>query len=192
MVLKEQVVSGLKQSSIKGVPRFFKVESLALKLLWAAGVLTFLTTGFCLCAELTVEYLSYPKLTIVKEAQFSLDKDYVFPSVQVCNVNQQGLLRDVPSNETLEYYKKLVEEKTECSECSYEDQMSLKRTKARLWSFNGYVHYVGINKALGVMQNYSEFIIECLVFQVGTSGGLKCDDFVDMRVIFSLEYFLCL
>ena len=191
MVCREQLVSGLKQTSIKGVPRLFKVESLTLRLLWALAVLTFLTVGFYQSVELILEYFSYPKLTIVKEAQFSLDKDYVFPSIQVCNVNQQGLLRDVPSNETVDYYNKLVEERTKCPDCTDEDQSILLRTRARLRSFYGYVDYLGVTKALSVRKNYSEFMIECLVFQVGASSGVKCDDLVDVRVIFSLEYFLC-
>ena len=188
MVCREQLVSGLKQTSIKGVPRLFKVESLTLRLLWAVAVLTFLTVGFYQSIELILEYLSYPKLTIVKEAEFSLDKDYLFPSIQVCNVNQQGLLRDVPSNETLEYYNKLVEERTKCPDCTDEDQNILLRTRARLRSFYGYVDYLGVTKALSVRKNYSEFMIECLIFQVGTSSGVKCDDLVDVRVILSLQY----
>ena len=188
MVCREQLVSGLKQTSIKGVPRLFKVESLTLRLLWAVAVLTFLTVGFYQSIELILEYLSYPKLTIVKEAEFSLDKDYLFPLIQVCNVNQQGLLRDVPSNETLEYYNKLVEERTKCPDCTDEDQNILLRTRARLRSFYGYVDYLGVTKALSVRKNYSEFTIECLIFQVGTSSGVKCDDLVDVRVILSLQY----
>ena len=93
MSCKDEVVKCLKQCSVKGVPRLFKVQSVHLRGLWAVAILLFLGTGFYQSYELIAEYLSYPKLTIVKETEFSAGDDYVFPTIQICNVNQLGLLQ---------------------------------------------------------------------------------------------------
>ena len=192
MSCKDEVVKCLKQSSVKGVPRLFKVKSLHLKGLWGVAILLFLTTGFYQSYELISEYFSYPKLTIVRETEFSARTDYVFPIIQICNMNQLGLLRDAPENETLAFYDALVEGATTCPQCTAEDQFLLNRMKSELQSPYGYITYIGTDKALHLMQNYSDFMIECLVFRVSGFIGHKCETIARINVILVFGYLSCL
>ena len=43
--LKSEIIDSLEQTSIKGVPRLFKVKSLHLKALWTCAVLVVLGVG---------------------------------------------------------------------------------------------------------------------------------------------------
>ena len=192
MSCKDEVVKCLKQCSVKGVPRLFKVQSVHLRGLWAVAILLFLGTGFYQSYELIAEYLSYPKLTIVKETEFSARDDYVFPTIQICNVNQLGLLRDAPQNETLMYYDQLVENFTTCPECTEEEVGLLRRMKDEFQSPYGYITYIGVDKALKLMHNYTDFMIECLVFKIGGFVGTNCEIVADIRVILVFGYLSCL
>ena len=192
MTFCEEVVNGLQQTSIKGVPRLFNVKSVILKVVWSVAIVTFLATGFYQSVVMIIEYLSYPKLTIVTEALFSYEEDYVFPSIQVCNVNQEGLLRDTPSNETMEYYRNLVRNTTNCSDCIPEDKLLLEHIADQLQTYNGYIAYVGVGKAIKLQKNYSDFMIECLVHRVETSAGIRCADLGDVKVVIQYNHLSCL
>ena len=192
MSCKDEVVRCLKQCSVKGVPRLFKVKSVHLRGLWAVAIVVFLGTGFYQSYELIEEYLSYPKLTIVKETEFSARDDFVFPTLQICNVNQLGLLRDAPQNETLTYFDELVDNFTDCPNCTVEEDGLLRRMREELHSPYGYITYLGVDKALKLMNNYTDFMIECLVFKVGGFVGTECDTVADIRVILVFGYLSCL
>ena len=45
MILKKELIK-FQQTSVKGIPRYFKVEHLKLKLLWACAIVIFLSFGF--------------------------------------------------------------------------------------------------------------------------------------------------
>ena len=192
MSCKDEVVKCLKQCSVKGVPRLFKVKSVHLRSLWAVAIVVFLGTGFYQSYELIAEYLSYPKLTIVKETEFSARDDYVFPTIQICNVNQLGLLRDAPQNETLTYFDELVDNFTNCANCTVEEDGLLRRMNEELHSPYGYITYIGVDKALDLMNNYTDFMIKCLVFKVDGFVGSDCETIADIRVILVFGYLSCL
>ena len=189
---KEEIFKSLKQTSVKGVTRLCNVRAVHLKLLWASAILLFLTTGFYQSYQLFSEYFSYPKLTMIRERDFSAKDDYIFPPIQVCNINHLGLLRDMPNNESIEYYEKLVTEMITCPNCSAEEEIILLRLEHELRSVYGYITYIGINKTLGLLTDYRDFLIECLVFTENNFVGTKCENFIKITKVLSFGHLLCL
>ena len=66
-------------------------------------------------------------MTLITEHELSVQHDYKFPIVQVYNVKPQGMLRNIPTNETLVHFEKLVIDVTGCLECSAEEKIDLER-----------------------------------------------------------------
>ena len=192
MILKKELMKFLQQTSVKGISRYFKVEHLNLKLLWACAILTFLSFGFYQSYKLIAEYFSCPKVTFIKEHEFSFKDDLSFPNLQLCNVYPLGLLRDVPYNESVSYYGKKVQQLIECGNCSTAEQEQLLEVREILGSVNGYIQYIGLNKAVNLMKNYSDFMIECLVFTVGSTLGDRCAKLATIEVVPSIDHVACL
>ena len=59
-------------------------------------------------------------------------------------------------------------------------------------SANGYIQYIGLNKAVKLIRNYTDFLIECLVFTGESFLGKKCDILGQIEVVPSLHYISCL
>ena len=89
--------------------------------------------------KLIAEYFSCPKVTFIKEHEFSFKEDLYFPNLQLCNVYPLGLLRDVPYNESVSYYGKKVQQLIECGNCSTAEQEQLVEVREILGSVSGYV-----------------------------------------------------
>ena len=192
MSCQEEIFKSLRQSSVKGVPRLCKVQAVHLKLLWAGAIFIFLTTGFYQSYQLLAEYLSYPKLTMVRERDFTASEDYIFPTIQICNMNDLGLLRDMPKNESMEYYENLVREILTCPNCSSKEQILLQRLEHDLRSVNGYIIYIGVNKTLSLLKDYRDFLIECLVFTTNRFVGTKCETLINVTKVLSFGHLVCL
>ena len=101
MAIKGEVLKFLQQTNVKGIPRYFKVEHLNLKLLWACAILTFFIIGIYQSFELLSEYTSFPKGTFIQEHSFSFKEDFSFPNVHLCSVFPTERLTDVKYNEGL-------------------------------------------------------------------------------------------
>ena len=148
MILKKELINFLQQTSIKGISRYFKVEHLILKLVWACAIFTFLYFGFYQSYKLIVEYISCPKVTFIKEHEFSLKEDLSFPNLQLCNAYPSGLLVDVPQDASLDYYGSKVQQLTKCGNCSAAEQLQLQEVTEILISPNGYVQYIGFDRVI--------------------------------------------
>ena len=192
MTCKDEVVKSLKQTSVKGVPRWFRAESPCLKILWAFAIVAFFAFGSYQSYELICEYLKYPKMTLIEEREFSMDTDLVFPNLQICSVNSMGLLRNVSNNETFEFYQRLVENVITCSECSADDKELLGKLREGFLSAYGYIAYVGVENVLRLMEDYPDFLIECLVFTIDSYVGNDCETLADITIVPSFDYLLCL
>ena len=158
--LKSEIIESLEQTSVKGVPRLFKVKSIHLKALWACAVLAFLGVGIYDAVELFVEFFSYPKLTLLHEHEFSAEEDNVFPTLQVCNANPMGILRKTPNNQSFDSYSNLVTQVTECRNCSKEESTVWNDVREELISFKAYTQYIGLQRIMNVSQNYTDFMVE--------------------------------
>ena len=190
--LKSEIIESLKQTSVKGVPRLFKVKSLHLKALWACAVLAFLGVGIYDAVELFVEFFSYPKLTLLHEHEFSAEEDYVFPTLQVCNANPMGILRNLPESQSFDRYSNLVTRVTECRNCSKDDSTVLNDVREELISFKTYTQYIGLQRIMNVSQNYTEFMVKCTAFKKGSHISTECKEIAGIDIVPSCEHLLCL
>ena len=190
--LKSEIIESLEQTSVRGVPRFFKVKSLHLKALWACAVLAFLGVGIYDAVELFVEFFSYPKLTLLHEHEFSAEEDYPFPTLLVCNANPMGILRNLPESQSFDNYSNLVTGVTECRNCSKEESAVLNDIREELISFKGYSQYIGLQRIMNVSNNYRDFMVECAAFKKGSHVSTECDKIANMDIAPSCEHLLCL
>ena len=190
--LKSEIIESLEQTSVKGVPRLFKVKSLHLKALWACAVLAFLGVGIYDGIELFVEFYSYPKLTLLHEHEFSAEEDYVFPTLQVCNANPIWMLRSLPETKSFDSYSNLVTQVTKCRNCSKEDSTVLNDVREELISFKAYTQYIGLHRIMNVSQNYTDFMAECAAFKKGSHISTDCKEIASIDIVPSCEHLLCL
>ena len=189
----QELQRALKQSSIKGIPKFLTVRSKYLKVLWMIATITFLSTGFYQSYGLLEEYLRYPTLTLLEEHDFDSEKGFVFPNILVCNVNQLGLFRNLPMEQNIEVYEEVVKNYTDCTNCTPEEAEWWESIRGRLISPFAYLQYVGLDNAMKIMSKYQHFLIECLVFEDINVIGKHCDNSaVKIKVVPSYEYFSCL
>ena len=122
--------------------------------------------GFYQSYKLIVEYFSFPKVTFIKEHEFSIKEDLLFPNLQLCNAYPSGLLVDVPQDASLDYYGSKVQQLTKCGNCSTAEQLQLQEVKQILISPNGYIQYIGYDRVIRLMRNYTDFLIECFIFSL--------------------------
>ena len=192
MIFKKELIIFLQKTSVKGIPRYFKVEHFNLKIVWVCAIIIFFSFGFYQSYKLIAEYFSFPKVTFIKEHEFSLKEDLSFPNIQVCNAYPSGMLRNVPKNESVQYYWRKVEELTKCGNCSTAEQLQLLELKEILGSAHGYIQYIGVDKVINLMKNYTDFLIECFVFTVGSTLGKRCAIVATVKIVPSTEYLVCL
>ena len=190
--VKEEVKKSLKQTSIKGVPRLFHETPLYMKLLWICAIISFLAAGYYQSYQLVKEFFSFPKLTFVREHDSSVKSDFTFPNIQVCNINPMGSFRNLPENESFEHYGQLVINITTCNNCSEEDRDILQKARGSLVSLYGYKRFLGFEKVSQLMTNYTDFMIECLLFTLESYVGTKCENMAKITIVHSFEYLLCL
>ena len=180
---RRQVQTALKQSSVKGVGRLVKAESGHLKLLWTVATVLFLAMGFFQTYKLFDEYFSYPKVTLMQERKSSFNNGVLqFPAIQVCNVNSLGLFRNSPNKESVKQYMALVRNATTCNNCSEDDRRKLHQ----------YVMHIDEEKVVALLSNYTDFLIECLVFVVGNAFGSDRSTVGNILVVPSVKHIVCL
>ena len=173
MTFKRELLKFLQQTSVKGIPRYFKVEHLSLKLVWACAILMFFGIGIYQSFELITEYISFPKVTFIQEHEFSFKEDFSFPIVQLCSAFPSQSFSGAPYNESLDYYGKKIQQLTKCSNYSAAEELQLLEATENLMSANGYIQYIGLDKAVEFIRNYTDFLIECLVFTGESFLGKK-------------------
>ena len=190
---KTEVQAALKQSSVKGVGRIFKAESGHLKLLRTVATVLFLTMGSFQTCKLFDEYFSYPKVTLIRERKSALNNDVLrFPTIQVCNANPLGVFRNFPNNESFKEYMDLVRNVTTCNDCSDDDRRTFRQLRNDPSTVHEYVMHIGPEKAMSLISNYTDFLIECLVFVVGNAFGSDCSNVGSILVVPSVQHIVCL
>ena len=190
---RREVQAALKQSSVKGVGRISKAESAHLKLLWTVATVLFLIMGSFQTYKLFDEYFSYPKLTLIQERKSALNNDVLqFPTIQVCNVNPLGIFRNFPNNQSLKEYMDLVRNVTTCKNCSEDDRRTFRRLRDDLSTVHEFVMHIGAEKAMSLVSNYTDFLVECLVFVVGNAFGSDCSTVGSILVVPSVQHIVCL
>ena len=123
MVTKGELSKFAETTSVKGVSRLFKAESLDIRLLWVFAVVICLTLG-CLNSYMILnDYLAYSPVSHVKAHS---PRNQIFPNLMVCNLNPFVWLKDLPENQTYSFYIKMVHTKTKCDNCSIAEKKYLR------------------------------------------------------------------
>ena len=191
-MFKEEITKFLKETSNKGVQKILKVKSVYWKAIWICAVLTFLTVGFYQSYSLLVEYFNYPHVILMKAKPFSVEEDFKFPNIKVCNVNPSYLFKNAPENETMDYFYSLVANITTCKFCSAEEKVQLQELENSLKSNTGFLQYTKPEKMLTFMKDYTHFLIECFAFHLDYQRTTPCKDISTIDIIPSFNHLLCL
>ena len=59
-------------------------------------------------------------------------------------------------------------------------------------SIYGCIQCIGVNRIIALFENYTQFLVECLVFDLQSFVGKKCAQFGTITVVPSLECLSCL
>ena len=139
------------------------------------------------------EYFAYPKVTLMQERKSSFNNGVLqFPTIQVCNVNPLGLFRNSPNKESFKQYMALVRNVTTCKNCSEDDRRTLQRLRDDLSTVHQYVMHIGEKKAVALLSNYTDFLIDCLAFVAGNAFGSECSTVGSIIVVPSVKHIVCL
>ena len=85
--LKTELKQFVENSSVKGLPKIFKVEDLARKILWIIALIIGVTLGVYQVYQLCVLYFSYSTSRRTIESS----EAPMFPDITVCNANPIGM-----------------------------------------------------------------------------------------------------
>ena len=189
MVVREELSRLVQNTSVKGVSRLVRADSTSVRLLWLVAIVTCSFFGVYQTYFLLSDFMSFSKVTRIKEHYLDTENldEAAVPSIHVCNVNPSGLLRHLPDNETYSAFNKMATEKTRCHNCSETDRATWRNIRGKMSTMTAYVKYIGIKKANDLVQNMTDFLIECVVFPFQKS----CFEFAEVKSHLSGFYFGC-
>ena len=184
---KMELCKLVHNTSVKGVSRFFKADSMEIKVLWGCAVVSCLGIGFSIAYCILADYVTYSTVTRINEHAFSPEKDTVFPNIHVCNLNPPGMLEDsdLLGNETYSAYSEMVNNVTACANCSNLGNMNSLR--AEMLTPNNYIRFLGIDRTRKLLHNVNDFMVECTLFL----SRINCLDVAKITVELSAQYFVC-
>lgn len=172
MVLKEELLGFAKSTSVKGVSRLFRADSPEIRLLWICAITTCLTIGFYQTYQLLDEYFAYSTITQIKEYPFVSGEATAFPNILTCNLNPFDM-KNAEQIKMLEEYNAKVQTLTSCNNGSNKDKKLLESLQSALRRPKAYSQYLGKQQARNLIQNISEFLVECIVLPY----NIPCTDF---------------
>ena len=188
MAFKEELTRFGQDTSVKGVSRLFKAKSTEIKLLWSFAVVTCMFIGSYQTYSIISQYFSYTKVTRIVRHKIKPTEDLVFPNIQVCNINPSGWLRDLPWDENMSSFQDLISKRTTCLDCSADENELWDRMEDELRNWGSYIRFLGVSRSKSLMKDTRDFLVECVIF----SDKKHCDGLVDITVVPSFQYFLCL
>ena len=188
MAFKEELSRFGQGTSVKGVSRLFKAKSTEIKLLWTVAFIICMLIGSYQAYSTISQYFSYTKVTRIVRHKVKPAEDLVFPNIKVCNINPSGLLRNLPWDENMSAFQDLTAKMTTCLNCSVDENEIWDRIQDQIWNWGSYIEFLGITRAKSLIKNTRDFLVECIIF----SEKRDCYGLVDITIVPSFQYFLCL
>ncbi len=182
-MLKKAAIECASHTSLKGVARILKSDSVILKGLWLIGVVLFLTICGYQCYVIMEEYFSYPVLTTIsdKNVKFEGENAHAFPSIEVCNLSPfSSEAKNTADILSVEEYLKLFNQARMEIMNKTDSHPGLNNSDIfQIWnSPEGYINYLGYNQAKRLGHQSDIFIAKCTVIKYAGSALYheKCQD----------------
>ena len=115
MVVREEISNFAQNTSVKGVSRLFRADTIEIRLLWSFAIIVCLIIGCLHSASVFNDFLAFSPMTQIKAHS---PRTQTFPNLLVCNLNPFVWLKDLPENETYSFYLEMVQNKMKCDNCS--------------------------------------------------------------------------
>lgn len=213
--IKQELVTFVEMTSLKGGSRIIRSTGYALKYMWAIVVLTTTTYAIYSAVSLILTYYEYPVETFVKEFDI-LDEDQQaeiqrkynstqFPDVTVCNLNYLASTEDQlsPGTLTLQQYYRFFESHFYTADLQelWEESFGTNKTYDeqllfRLWKvayYQGYLRTIDPNEAMKLAHKEEVLINSCHYRSFTASGVVtrRCSDAGQVTPVMTSEYFRC-
>ena len=165
-------------TSVKGVPRLLRTESVIMQFIWTISVIVLLCLALLQTTFLTMEYLHYKTYTFTGEANiYNLrheDGTTGVPDITLCNANpfasDRNLSKDVP---TMAKYFELVEQSTTCgNDCKEDEILALKHIRNDMINAESYFNYIGRHTAEKLGHTFESFFAYCEVDMPRSGYGM--------------------
>ena len=150
MAVKEEISKFAQNTSLKGVSRLSRANSMEIRLLWSFAILASLILGCLYSATIFNDYLTFSTVTQIKTHS---SRNQTFPHLQVCNLNPFVWLKNLPENETYSFYVEMVHNKTRCKNCSDWEQEYLELLRGEQLIMARYELYLRISPHLRLHKN---------------------------------------
>ena len=188
MALSKHLSEFCHKTSLKGVPRAAKADTVYFRFLWVIAVFSFsavCVTQFCF---LFLDYFSYPTNTRVYTEKSNTFVNSISPVHTVCNLRPS-----LQSGQDSEHYYQVVRNLTQCLNCSENSQLQRKRLSNLLLRPQGYYQYIGKELATEIGVDEEDMLLSCSirVLTAGSYRNIPCAWRINVTKILHPSYYKC-
>ena len=190
-------LEALLESTVKGVPRSLNSKWTSLRVMWTLSVTILVCIALYQGYLVIINYRKYEYHTLSTEMSvIGSGVDYADPATTLCNLNESsgnassrfhkfGLL-------SLRDYENMIENITQCEECSEADREKLRLLRSDLLTPHGYYAYVGKEYAKKLSHTYEDLVVGCYLQRTdGYRAHLKgCSEIV-VKQHLDPDYYTC-
>ncbi|ELU01921.1 hypothetical protein CAPTEDRAFT_198247 [Capitella teleta] len=159
--VREVTLACLKTTSIKGVPRALKVESVLLKVVWCFFILGFFIAAVYLVHLQVVEYSKYPTIINFNEILASEDlikKWKIFPSILFCNLKPVHIKDNASVYNLMDYLGDVTINMTRFRRQQEQVSPEVESAFEYLYKVQGYYDFLGTATASSYGQTAEQFV----------------------------------
>ena len=202
------IISCFEKTSVKGIPRIIKHETLGLRILWFLSVSCLMIVAAINLYVVAMRYLQYSTSTKISEkhlVEIAMDRDRLMelPTISVCNLNplpsDEGAARKHHITTWSTYSQtmqaetiKFVEQK-EKEGFDVKEDVDLVQSLSYLLSYRGYFQHIGTHNASLVGHSKDNLIISCAILVHVSATERKrvpCNQSIITRFV-TPEFFNC-
>ncbi|ELT95142.1 hypothetical protein CAPTEDRAFT_203032 [Capitella teleta] len=192
--VREVTLACLKTTSIKGVPRALKVESVLLKIVWCFFILGFFIAAVYLVHLQVVEYSKYPTIINFNEILASEDlikKWKIFPSILFCNLKPVHIKDNASVYNLMDYLGDVTINMTRFRRQQEQVSPEVESAFEHLYKVQGYYDFLGTATASSYGQTAEQFVVSCTL--TSKIGGIvvPCGEVADVDQLVSPTYINC-
>ena len=191
MVLLKNLKEFCHKTSLKGIPRAAKSETVYFRCLWTTAVLGFFTVCAVQLSTILQDYFAYPTSTTVHNRKLDLFNENILPVHTICSLKPSTKVT-VSGRVYPDLVKKMIM-MMRCTNCTEETKSLLEQLHSHLMQPQGYFQYVGPDEARRVGIKLEDMIISCSIklLQGGRMRNIPCDGRIETTQYVHPEFFNC-
>ncbi|ELU07675.1 hypothetical protein CAPTEDRAFT_189042 [Capitella teleta] len=195
----ETTKTSLKLTSIKGVPRVFKVESSFLVALWIFFIFGYFCIAVYLVENQKLNYYEYPTVIDYDEKipdDEMMNTTTVFPALLLCNLKPVHIEDNATVIGLMDYLAEVSVNMTRYRRQNVGGMSKGKERKvdavfSQLYKTQGFLEFIGWERALQYGQTFEQFVVSCLLTSNLGNNVYPCSQVAIISTVTSPHFFNC-